>query len=156
VLELGTNSVDPATKAPRLQLSYVAVTPQLLIYSQRKAILLDAVGRASHGSISKAESLAGNADFQRARARLPKDLTGFTYAQMSKQTWEREFAVMLRGVAGASAGKGSAAGGGSAADAAGDDWLRGVNLAVFSRYLHSYASGWWKAPDGVYFDSYLQ
>jgi hypothetical protein len=156
VLELGTNSVDPATKAPRLQLSYVAVTPQLLIYSQRKAILLDAVGRASHGSISNAESLAGNADFQRARGRLPKDLTGFTYAQMSKQTWEREFAVMLRAVAGASAGKGPAAGGGSAANAGGDDWLRGVNLAVFSRYLHSYASGWWKAADGVYFDSYLQ
>jgi hypothetical protein len=156
VLELGTNSVDPATKAPRLQLSYVAVTPQLLIYSQRKAILLDAVDRASHGSISKAESLAGNPDFQRARGRLPKDLTGFTYAQMSKQTWEREFAVMLHSVAGASAGKGTAAGGGTAANADADDWLRGVNLAVFSRYLHSYASGWWKAADGVYFDSYLQ
>jgi hypothetical protein len=27
---------------------------------------------------------------------------------------------------------------------------------VFSRYLHSYASGWWKTADGVYFDSYLQ
>jgi len=156
VLELGTNSVDPATKAPRLQLSYVAVTPQLLIYSQRKAILLDAVGRASHGSDSKAESLAGDPEFQRARGRLPKDLTGFTYAQMSKQTWEREFAVMLRGVASASAAKGSTAGGGIAANAASDDWMRGVNLAVFSRYLHSYASGWWKAADGVYFDSYLQ
>jgi hypothetical protein len=156
VLELGTNSVDPATKAPRLQLSYVAVTPQLLIYSQRKAILLDAVGRASHGSISNAESLAGNADFQRARGRLPKDLTGFTYAQMSKQTWEREFAVMLRAVAGASGAKPAAGSDKGAANAAQPDWLQGVNLAVFSRYLHSYASGWWKAPDGVYFDSYLQ
>src|SRR5271155_4546812 len=125
VLELGTNSVDPATKAPRLQLSYVAVTPQLLIYSQRKTILLDAVGRASHGSDSKAESLAGDPEFQRARGRLPKDLTGFTYAQMSKQTWEREFAVMLRGVASASAAKGSTAGGGIAANAASDDWRRG-------------------------------
>ncbi len=156
VLELGTNSVDPATKAPRLQLSYVAVTPQLLIYSQRKAILLDAVGRASHGSSSKAGSLAGDPDFVRARGRLPKDLTGFTYAQMSKQTWEREFAVMLRGLASASAPKSAAGGDKPATNAANSDWLQGVNLAVFSRYLHSYASGWWKAPGGVYFDSYLQ
>jgi hypothetical protein len=156
VLELGTNSVDPVTKAPRLELSYIAVTPQLLIYSQRKALLLDAVGRTSRGSIPKAESLAGNPDFQRARGRLPKDLTGFSYAQMSKQTWEREIAVMLHAAAGAAASKNSAAGGGTAAGAAGDDWLRGVNLAVFSRYLHSYASGWWKTADGVYFDSYLQ
>ncbi len=146
VLELGTNSVDPATKAPRLQLSYIAVTPQLLIYSQRKALLLDAVERATHGSASKAESLAGNPEFLRARGRLPKDLTGFSYAQMSKATWEREIAVMLH----------SAAGGPAASNAAADDWLRGVNLAVFSRYLHSYASGWWKTADGVYFDSYLQ
>ena len=157
VLELGTNSVDPVTKAPRLELSYIAVTPQLLIYSQRKALLLDAVGRASHGAASKAESLAGNPEFQRARGRLPKDLTGFSYAQMSKATWEREIAVMLRSAEGAAASKNSAAGGATAAaNPAGDDWLRGVNLAVFSRYLHSYASGWWKTADGVYFDSYLQ
>jgi hypothetical protein len=156
VLELGTNSVDPATKAPRLQLSYIAVTPQLLIYSQRKAILLDAVARTGRGSNSKAESLAGNPDFERARGRLPKELTGFTYAQMSKQTWEREFAVMLHTVATAAASKNPAAGGGTAANAPADDYLRGVNLAVFSRYLHSYASGWWKTADGVYFDSYLQ
>jgi hypothetical protein len=151
VLELGSNSVDPATKAPRLQLSYVAVTPQLLIYSQRKAILLDAVERAGRGGASKVESLTGNPDFQRARGRLPNNLTGFSYAQMSKQTWEREFSVMLRGLAQASAGKNSSGG-----DAAGADWLQGVNLAVFPRYLHSYASGWWKSADGVYFDSYLQ
>jgi hypothetical protein len=156
VLELGTNSVDPATKAPRLELSYIAVTPQLLIYSQRKALLLDAVGRTSRGSIPKAESLVGNPDFQRARGRLPKDLTGFSYAQMSKQTWEREIAVMLHAAAGAAASKNSAPGGAIPANATGDDWLRGVNLGVFSRYLHSYASGWWKTPDGVYFDSYLQ
>lgn len=153
VLELGSNSVDPATKAPRLQLSYIAVTPQLLIYSQRKAILLDAVERGSRGGASKVESLSGNPDFQRARGRLPNNLTGFSYAQMSKQTWEREFSVMLRGLAQASAGKNSA--GGDAAGA-GADWLQGVNLAVFPRYLHSYASGWWKTADGVYFDSYLQ
>jgi hypothetical protein len=156
VLELGTSSIDPRTKAPRLQLSYVAVTPQLLIYSQRKEMLLDAVARTSHSGASKAESLAGNPDFQHTRARLPNSLTGFSYAQMSKQTWEREISVMLRSMATASTAKGSSGSDGAAKSAADADWLKGVNLAVFSRYLHSYASGWWKTSDGVYFDSYLQ
>ena len=153
VLELGTNSTDPRTKAPRLQLSYVAVTPQLLIYSQRKAMVLDAVTRMNGSRVSKAESLSGNPNFQRIRAKLPNSLSGFSYAQMSKQTWEREFSVMFGSLAKASASKDSS---GGAANAAPPDWLQGVNLAVFPRYLHSYASGWWKTADGVYFDSYLQ
>ena len=153
VLELGTNSTDTRTKAPRLQLSYVAVTPQLLIYSQRKAMVLDAVTRMNGSRVSKAESLSGNPDFQRIRAKLPNSLSGFSYAQMSKQTWEREFSVMFGSLAKASAPKDSS---GGAANAAAPDWLQGVNLAVFPRYLHSYASGWWKTADGVYFDSYLQ
>jgi hypothetical protein len=154
VLELGTNTIDPRTKAQRLQLSYVAVTPQLLIYSQRKAMVLDAVTRMNGSRVSKAESLSGNPDFQRIRAKLPNSLSGFSYTQMSKQTWEREFSVMLGSLAQASASKDSA--GGDGATAAAPDWLQGVNLAVFPRYLHSYASGWWKTTDGVYFDSYLQ
>jgi hypothetical protein len=154
VLELGTNSIDPRTKTPRLQLSYVAVTSQLLIYSQRKAMVLDAVTRMNGGRVSKAESLSGNPDFQRIRARLPNSLSGFSYTQMSKQTWEREFSVLLASLAKASASKDSS--GGGAANAAAPNWLQGVNLAVFPRYLHSYASGWWKTADGVYFDSYLQ
>ena len=154
VLELGTNSIDPRTKAPRLQLSYVAVTSQLLIYSQRKAMVLDAVTRMNGSRVSKAESLSGNPDFQRIRAKLPNSLSGFSYTQMSKQTWEREFSVLLGSLAKASASKDSS--GGGAANAAAPDWLQGVNLAVFPRYLHSYSNGWWKTADGVYFDSYLQ
>ena len=155
LLELAMNTTDPVTKAPRVQLSYAAVTSQLLIYSQRKAMVLDAVTRMRSSRLSSAESLSGNPDFQRTRAQLPASLSGFSYTQMTKQTWEREFSVLVRSLAKASAPKDSAAGG-DGANAAAPDLLQGINLAVFSRYLHCYASGWWKTADGVYFDSYLQ
>lgn len=154
LLELGFNSTDPVTHAARIQLSYAAITPQLLIYSQRKAMVLDAVERVGPLQGSSAESLKSNPDFQHARARLPKGLSGFSYTQMSRQTWEREFSVWLSSIAKASAAKGAATGDG--ASGAPPDFLQGINLAVFPRYLHSYASGWWKTADGVYFDSYLQ
>lgn len=154
ILELETSSKDPATNAPRAKHYYVAVTPQLLIFAQRKGLVDDAVARLHGAPETRAESLSGNPEFRRARALLPASLSGLSYTQMNKQTWEREFSVLLRGMASATGTNGTNPAKGAVT--AQQDWLQGVNLGVFSRYLHSYTSGWWKASDGIYFDSYLQ
>lgn len=150
-LELSSKSVDPQTKAPRSRYYYVAVTPRMVLVSQRKTMVRDAAARLTAASThALAAALASNPDFVHIRALLPKNLSGLTYTQMSKLTWERDLSVMVK-----SAGKAAQAGSGTPGSAT-EDPLQGVNLSVFARHLHSYAGGWWKAADGIYFDSYLQ
>lgn len=149
-LDLAAAYTDPQTKATLQHFYYIGVTPHVLLFSPRRTMVRDAAARLSGaGGGTLGVTLASNPDFQHARALLPKSLTGFTYAQMTKQTWERELSVLAR-----TAGK--AAAGSDKTGASSGDVLQGVNLSVFARYLHSFASGWWKTPDGIYFDSYLQ
>jgi hypothetical protein len=150
-LDLSSKSVDPQTKAPRNREYYVAVTPRMLLVSPRKTMVRDAAARitAESGQLP-ATALAADPEFVQFRALLPKNLSGLTYTQMSKLTWERDLSVMVK-----SAGKAAQAGP-VTPGATNDDVLQGVNLSVFARHLHWYAGGWWKAADGIYFDSYLQ
>jgi len=150
-LDLGSKSVDPKTKAPVHLSYYVAVTPRMVLVSERKSMVRDAAARiADANSRLPAMALAADPEFVQFRALLPKNLSGLTYTQMSKLTWERDLSTMVKSAGNIAAG-GTATPGGADADA-----LRGVNLSVFGRHLHSYAGGWWKAADGIYFDSYLQ
>jgi hypothetical protein len=147
-LDLSSKSVDPQTKAPRRQSYFVAVTPRMLLVSQRKEMVRDAAARvAGPNADLPATALQTNPEFQRVRALLPQNLSGMTYTQMSQQSWERSLSAMVESASKA---------GRAAPDRVSADALRSLNLSVFSRHLHWYAGGWWKAADGIYFDSYLQ
>jgi hypothetical protein len=158
IFELGKPATaparGPAAAAPAdPQFSYIALTPQLLIYSQRKEMVEDALARLRGSQKSETGSLSNNPDFQRARGLLPANLSGFAYTQMTKETWEHASEALRRMANARTVNKSSP---NAAPGAPQKDWLKDVNLEVFSRYLHSYTSGSWKTSDGVYFDSYLQ
>jgi hypothetical protein len=35
-------------------------------------------------------------------------------------------------------------------------WLQSIKPGMFTRHLHVIANGWWKDPNGIYFDYYVQ
>lgn len=148
-LDIPVPYVDPETKQTRRHFYYVAVTPQMVLVAPRKAMIRDAISRlAAKPGADPAGMLVGDPDFARARARLPEQLTGFEYADLSRIPWDKLFAELDKDI------KQNLQKSDQTKDST--EWLKQIDPSVFSRYLHVSVGGWWKSPDGVYLDSYIQ
>lgn len=156
LLEIATPYTDPLTKQQQTKIFYLALTPQMAIFAKKKEAIDDALARLHGGADSQAGALTGNADFQRARALLPANLSGFSFMQWNQETLQRYFAAAAGIMAQAKAIEKSAPKQGASALPENPDWLKSANLDALTQLIHFQASGWWKTADGVYLDFYLQ
>jgi hypothetical protein len=149
ILKFSTPSHSSPARRSERQLYYLAVTPQMLLAAPQIEILREAIGRLSHANGDAPASLAGEAGFQRARARFPENLGGLSYVDLDRIPWENfaeAFEAWLK-----KADQKSAASLGTARD-----WIKKIPPAVMHRYLHAWSSGSWKDAHGVYFDAYIE
>ncbi len=154
VLSVTTSFADLKTGAPRKRFYYLGVTPQLLLVSPRKTALRETLQRLAAPAGSSAAILAADAKFAAARGRIPQSLSGISYFDLSRVRWEAE--LESAGPATADPPKSGAAATPAAASSAAPDWRKLVSPAVLSRYLHLAVSGWWKGPDCLHFDGFIE
>ncbi len=148
-LDLPVPYIDPQTKQQRRHFYYVAVTPQMVFVAPHKSMIREAIARmAAKPGANTAATLAADPDFLRGRASLPEKLTGFDYADLSRIPWDKLFSALDQKIE-ENFQK-------SDQTKTPPEWLKQVDPAVFSRYLHVSVGGWWKSPDGVYIDSFIQ
>lgn len=175
---LTSSFADRKTGAPRKRFYYMAVTPTMLLVAPRKALLREVIARAeanpdaAAGAAAPGGILAADAKFQAARARLPQQLSGFSYMDFQRYPWEAMVRLLEEETAAAAK---SAATSSSvppkttpaaaqstdsrpAASAAPPklDWRRLMNPAMLRRHLRAGASGWWKDAEGLHFDGYIE
>jgi len=74
---------------------YVAVSPTMLVVSPGKPDLQDVLARAA-GTSTPAGSLAADSTFQSVRKALPAQLNGITYADLSRFPWEKQIEQMRK------------------------------------------------------------
>jgi hypothetical protein len=149
VLALAMPYRDSKTGAQRKRFYYAAFTEQMMVVAPRKAMLREAITRMGNGSGSaNSASLAGDPKFLAVRSRLPKNVSGISYADLTRIQWENEF----RAAEDMAGGNGSP----SAASASLKEWQRLLNPAVLSRHLRISATGWWKQADGIYLEGFVE
>jgi hypothetical protein len=149
ILKFSTSSHSSPARGSERQLYYLAVTPQTLLAAPQIETLREAIGRLGHAHGGTPASLAGEAGFQRARARFPENLGGLSYLDLSRIPWEN-FAEMFE------AGLKKAQQTSAASLGTAQDWIKKIPPAVMHRYLHAWSSGSWKDAHGVYFDAYIE
>jgi len=136
---------DPHTHVQRKRSYYLAVTPQMLLAAPEKTMLRGAIERlGSQGDRPPAGVLA-NTDYASLRSHLPDRLSGLSAADISQVPWDALWASFQSQAA-------------SSAHQPNRQPPDGTwpNPGVISHYLHFTLSGWWKDPNGVYFDSYIE
>ena len=146
-MQSANNSATPSV-------TYLAVTPDMLLGSKEQAVLRDAVARIHEaGGATPPDGLTSDPDFQKARAVLPAKLISLAYANYAKYNWQkliesvnkqindqmRQTAQMNKKPAPARV-----------------EIFQGFDPTILSRYLHLYIGGAWKDSNGIYFDSYIQ
>ena len=145
------------TAAPTRRFIYVAVGPRLLIVAPRKAVARETMARFE--SAGHAGSLLADPRFLAARERLPKNLSGLSYSDLSKMDWAKLRKMVEdaseAGASQAAAGQTDPSEKQKAAKKIGEMWKL-IPLEQMSRYIHSSYGGWWKDKRGVYFDSYTE
>jgi len=172
---LTSSFADRKTGAARKRFYYMAVTPTMVLVAPRKALLREVIARtdakpdSSGASAVSGALLAADVKFQAARARLPQQLSGFSYMDFQRYPWEAMIRVLEESGAAATAGQSSSSAGKSATAAQSADgkaaasspalrldWRRFMNPAMLRRHLRAGASGWWKDAEGLYFDGYIE
>jgi len=153
---------------------YVAVAPNLLAVSVGMAQVKDVLARNAAGSAAPAGSLAADATFQAVRKTLPAEVNGLTYADWSHLQWEKElqrmheqFAKQVQEVL-ESAGAAEKGDEENPPDPKKAEQLRkqaknlqemdrilGELLPLVKKYFKLSAGATWKAPDGVFFHTYV-
>ena len=145
------------TAAPSRKFWYVAVGPRLLVVAPRKAMARETMTRFE--SADHSGSLASDPRFLAVRSRLPQNLAGLSYADMSHTDWIKLQKQLLEMSNTASSQAAASATPPTReqekAKMAGELWKM-FPLQAISRYLHSSFGGWWKDKRGVYFDSYIE
>ena len=147
-LKLSTPSPDPKHSQPP-RVYYVAVTPQTLLVAPRRDLLKGATARSASKD-APAGSLAADAAFRRARARLPENLSSLGYADFTRIQWEKVIDGLREGIMKKANSSSSAS-----LDRAADS-LKKVLPDVLRRHLHGTINGMWKGRDGVHFDGYIE
>jgi hypothetical protein len=146
-MQSANNSAAPSV-------TYLAVTPDMLLGSKEQAVLRDAVARVHEvGGATPPDGLTSDSDFQKARAVLPAKLIGLSYTNYANYNWQKLFANLNKQI---------------------NDQMRqtaqinkkpaptrveifqGFDPTILSRYLRLSIGGAWKDSNGIYFDSYIQ
>jgi hypothetical protein len=143
--------------APSRKFWYVGVGPHLLVVAPRKAMARETMARFQ--SADHSGSLAADPRFLAVRGRLPRNLSGLSYADVSRTDWAK-LQKQLQEMSDTATSQ-------AAADPATppaqqekmkkfmEGWKL-MPLQAISKYLHSSYGGWWKDQRGVYFDSYIE
>ena len=149
-LDLSYPTHDPSTGKERRSFYYLAVTPQFVIVAPRKAIVRDEVARINGKPTAASEvSILSNPDFIRLRSRMPEKLSGIGGADMSQIPWDKVIIGYIQQMEQTDKRSNSK-------NPPSSEWLRSIKPGLFSRHLHTGASGFWKDSNGVYFDYYVQ
>lgn len=149
-IEIATPYTDPQTGTQRRKFYSVAVTREMALAAPHKTETRDAVALlAKRPGATPAAHLASDADFLRARAALPENLSGMSYTDLTRIHWDKIYTEFIRsGKAGARANNGP--------PTSTETALHGFDPTVLSRYLRVFISGTWKDSSGIYFDLLLQ
>ena len=145
------------TAAPSRKFWYVAVGPHLLVVAPRKAMARETMARFE--STDHVGSLSTDPRFLAARNRLPQNLSGLSYSDLSKIDWTKlqkqveEYSQTAATQAAADPNNPNQ--NQEVAKIVGEMWKQ-LPLQMLSRYIHSSYGGWWKDKHGVYFDSYME
>lgn len=133
---------------------YFALTPNMLIASKEQDVLRRAVARMhSTTGAAQADALAGDPDFQKARATLPAKLNSLSYTNYAHYNWPKLFAETQKSL---NEQMQEAARKANRPAPPPVQIFQGMDPAMLARYLHVSIGGGWKNATGVYFDSYIQ
>jgi hypothetical protein len=141
-LALKTTEKSKTGTSQRAHFYYLAVGPHLAVVAPRKALARETMARFT--TPGHAGSLAMDAKFLTARARLPKELSSIGYSDFTRVDWAKAFNFLE------SAGELNP----QAKQLA--TLLKAVAPGLLSRYLHGTVGGWWRDQRGLYFDGYLE
>ncbi|MFY9529831.1 MAG: hypothetical protein WBC04_18920 [Candidatus Acidiferrales bacterium] len=149
-LDLAVPYRDPQTQGQRRKFYYVAVTPEMIVVAPRKEMVREAVAQLQSKLVSTSGATSATPPtFAAMRSLVPAKLSGLGYGDLTQVPWDKLISAYTDEAAARAQKSGQP-------DQSSADWLKELNPAVFSRYLHSSVSGWWKDSHGVYFDSYVQ
>lgn len=140
-LALKTTEKSKTGTGVRSHFYYLAVGPHLAVVAPRKALARETMARFV--APGHAGSLATDAKFLAARARLPKELSSIGYSDFTRVDWTKAFNFLE------SAGELNP----QAKQLA--TLLKAVAPGLLSRYLHGTAGGSWRDQQGLYWDGYL-
>jgi len=132
----------PGATRPTGRSYCVALAPKMMVIAHRKA---DARAFMAHArTMEEAQSLASDSKFQTERARLPKNLSALSYADLGRVNWKDvvdKVAAMQK----------------VPIDPQKLDTIKNLfPSAAFSRHIHSFVTGMWKDRTGVYYDGYIE
>ncbi len=131
-----------AAVKPRGRYYCVALAPKMMVVAHRKADAKAFLAQAR--ALDDTKSLASDPKFLAERARLPKNLSALSYADLGKVDWKE----MVDKVASAQK---------VPIDPQKLELVKNMfPTAAFARHLHSFVTGMWRDRTGVYYDGYLQ
>lgn len=145
-LDVAYPYTDPQTGMHRKRFYYVAVTPQMVLISPRKAMLHETVQRlGSQPGVATAGGVFQNSEYSQLRSLLPGKLSAESATDLTEIPLDKLLAKLEM-----QSGESAKAKNGPPPDLS---WLK---PEVVSRHLHMMLSGLWKDSSGVYFDCYIQ
>ncbi len=131
-----------AALKPRGRYYCVALAPKMMVVAHRKADAKAFLMQAR--SLDDSKSLASDPKFQAQRARLPKNLSALSYADLGRVDWKD----VVDKVAAAQK---------VPIDPQKLELVKNMfPTAAFARHLHSFVTGMWRDRTGVYYDGYLE
>ena len=131
-----------ATLKPKGRYYCVALAPKMMVIAHRKAEVRAFLSRSR--VLEGDKSLASDPKFQAERARLPKNLSSLSYADLAKVDWkdvvDKVAAVQKVPI-----------------DPQKLEMIKNLfPTAAFTRHIHSFVTGMWKDRSGIYYDGYLE
>jgi hypothetical protein len=156
LLDIAVPHRDPATGLQRRTMYYVAVTPQMVLVAQRKAMLRETLESQSAPAVKAAPMSKGvlaDPEYLQLRAKLPEKLSGLGAEDLAQIPWAALWANLENRAEQSAKQSPHVSKSSYSSDAS---WMKLVNPDVIPRHLHMAVSGWWKDSNGVYFDSYVQ
>lgn len=143
LLRVNLPASGTAAKANVPNTIHIAIAPQMLLVAAREDQLRQGLARLASGET--AGGLAADPDYLRARAKLPANLIGFSYSDLTQVDPAKgvaEFRKMME--------KEAAAGRLEAKQLI--EWLQKTDVSQFTHKLHRMISGSWKDSYGLYFE----
>ena len=136
------STAKPGEPKPRGRFYYVAMGPKMVVVAHRKADAKSFLARVRE--TENANSLGADTKFLAVRARLPKNLSAVSYADLSRVDWKDvidKVSAMQK----------------TPMDPQKIETIKAMfPAAAFQRHLHSFVTGMWKDRTGIYYDGYIE
>ena len=137
-----SQATKPGEPKPKGRFYYVAMGPKMLVVAHRKSDAKSFLARVRETEAPN--SLGADAGFQAVRARLPKNLSAVSYADLSRVDWKDvvdKVAALQK----------------TPMDPQKVELIKNMfPAAAFTRHLHSFVTGMWKDRTGIFYDGYIE